>query len=135
MTLAHGAGISAGAGTVMPWPSAPSRWHSAASWPGSGLPAAIAPVSVSTATISPGMGPSTGPLASPVARMRSASSMSRRSAGGMATGSVGGDAAWRAGRAGGREGEPDEKGSVADQVQPPGAARGHGRQLERRPAR
>ncbi len=47
-TLAHGAGICAAGGTVMPCPAAPSRRHSAASWPATGLPG------VSNGTISVG---------------------------------------------------------------------------------
>ena len=77
----------------MPCPDTPSRWHSAASWPGTGLPAAIAPASVSTVMVSPGLGPWAGPLASPLARMRSASSASRRSPGAAATGSAAADPA------------------------------------------
>ncbi len=64
--------------------SPPSRRHRAASWLGSGLSRAITPVSSSTALISAGSGRSLGALGSRVARMRSASSMSRRSAGGAA---------------------------------------------------
>ena len=112
---------------MIPCPATLSRWHSAASWPGTGLPAAIAPASVSTVMISPGLGPWAGPLAFPLARMRSASSTSRRSPGGTDTGSTAdGAAGWPGGRR--PEGEPDQSGSVAYQVKPPGAARGHGLQ-------
>ena len=72
-----------------------------------------------------GTGPWTGPRASPLAKMRSASTMSRRSPGGIATGSV--VVAWRP-RGRGPEGQPDEPGSIANQVQPPGAGRRHRRQ-------
>ena len=89
--------------------------------------------------ISPGPGPSAGPAASPVARMRSAASLSRWSAGGIAAGSGSGARRGPAGRGptagrGGRlEGKPEQAGSVADQVQPPGAARRHGRKLDDAP--
>jgi hypothetical protein len=104
MTLAHRSGSCAAAGTVMPCPVAPSRWHRAASWPGTRLSAAIVPVSVSTVMISPGAGPSRGPLASPLARMRSASSTSRRSAGGIGAGWAVDGATWRPRAVAGRSG-------------------------------